>query len=188
VRRRRWTSGLRPVPSAPKVLLFLAFAFAVMADPVSSVAYAVEAALRALNGHLGLLLPAMCLVIGIIGLVTLNYWQLIRRFREGAARPRPPARLRRGVGVSSHRDAGGRLRPNDRNVIAAAGSAGIAYLPRLRRPQNSARARLGCRSRRPDPAGARWPTDFAVMSCLLTRKLAAARAPTCGPRPRGIKG
>ena len=35
-----------------KVALFFAFAFAVMADPVSSVAYAIEAALRALNGHL----------------------------------------------------------------------------------------------------------------------------------------
>jgi hypothetical protein len=33
-------------------VLFLAFAFAVMADPVSSVAYAIEAALRALGAHL----------------------------------------------------------------------------------------------------------------------------------------
>ena len=33
-------------------VLFFAFAFAVMADPVSSVAYAIEAALRALGGHL----------------------------------------------------------------------------------------------------------------------------------------
>ena len=35
-------------------ILLLAFAFAVMADPVSSVAYAIEAALRALHGDLGL--------------------------------------------------------------------------------------------------------------------------------------
>jgi len=64
------------------VLLF-AFAFAVMADPVSSVAYAIEAGLRALHGHLGYLLLTMGLVLGIISLVRLNYDQLIRRFPEG---------------------------------------------------------------------------------------------------------
>ena len=37
--------------------LFVAFAFAVMADPVSSDAYAIEAALRALDGRLDMLLP-----------------------------------------------------------------------------------------------------------------------------------
>ena len=47
-------------------VLLVAFAFAVMADPVSSVAYAIEAALRALHGNLGLLLPAMGLVMAII--------------------------------------------------------------------------------------------------------------------------
>ncbi len=66
----------------PGVLLF-AFAFAVMADPVSSVAYAIEAALRALHGHLGLLLVTMGLVLAIIYLVKVNYDQLIRRFPEG---------------------------------------------------------------------------------------------------------
>lgn len=75
-----------------KVLLFFAFAFAVMADPVSSVAYAIEAALRALNGHLDLLLPTMGVVIGIIALVTLNYWQLIRRFPEGGGSPEAAGR------------------------------------------------------------------------------------------------
>lgn len=64
-------------------LLFIAFAFAVMADPVSSVAYAIEAALRALDGRLDLLLPTMALVIGIIALVILNYWFLIARFPQG---------------------------------------------------------------------------------------------------------
>jgi hypothetical protein len=64
-------------------VLFMAFAFAVMADPVSSVAYAIEAALRALGGDLGLLLPTMAVVVGIIALVTLNYWQLVRRFPQG---------------------------------------------------------------------------------------------------------
>src|SRR5438034_2127232 len=64
------------------VLLF-AFAFAVMADPVSSVAYAIEAALRALDGDLGLLLPTMALVIGIIALIVTNYHVLVGRFEGG---------------------------------------------------------------------------------------------------------
>src|SRR5438034_3182447 len=64
------------------VLLF-AFAFAVMADPVSSVAYAIEAALRALHGDLALLLPTMSLVVAIIALVITNYHQLVARFPEG---------------------------------------------------------------------------------------------------------
>ncbi len=63
--------------------LFVAFAFAVMADPVSSVAYAIEAALRALDGRLDLLLPTMALVIGIIALVIVNYWFLVARFPQG---------------------------------------------------------------------------------------------------------
>lgn len=64
-------------------LLLIAFAFAVMADPVSSVAYAVEAALRALNGDLALLLPTMSVVVGIIVLVVVNYRQIIARYPEG---------------------------------------------------------------------------------------------------------
>lgn len=63
--------------------LLLAFSLAVMADPVSSVAYAIEAALRALHGHLSLLLLTMALVLGIISVVRLNYDQLIQRFPEG---------------------------------------------------------------------------------------------------------
>jgi hypothetical protein len=54
-----------------------------MADPVSSVAYAIEAALRALDGDLGLLLPTMALVIGIIALVVTNYHVLVGRFEGG---------------------------------------------------------------------------------------------------------
>jgi hypothetical protein len=77
-RQIAWPARLVRQPG--KGLLFFAFAFAVMADPVSSVAYAIEAALRALNGHLSLLLPTMGIVIGIIALVTLNYWQLVRAF------------------------------------------------------------------------------------------------------------
>jgi hypothetical protein len=35
-----------------KALLFLALAFTIMADPISSVAYTIEASLRALHGRL----------------------------------------------------------------------------------------------------------------------------------------
>jgi hypothetical protein len=75
-----------------KAILFFAFAFAVMADPVSSVAYAIEAPLRALGGHLNLLLPTMGLVIGLIALVTLNYWQLVRFFPQGGGSPEAAGR------------------------------------------------------------------------------------------------
>src|SRR5690242_17706532 len=63
-----------------RALLFVGFAFAVMADPVSSVAYTIEASLRALDGHLGLLLPTQLAVLGVILLVDVNYWQLVGRF------------------------------------------------------------------------------------------------------------
>ncbi|MDQ0632771.1 amino acid transporter [Arthrobacter pascens] len=66
-----------------RTALLLAFAFAVMADPVSSVAYAIEAALRALGGDLALLVPTMLLVVAIIALVILNYRQLIIRYPQG---------------------------------------------------------------------------------------------------------
>src|SRR5438876_9510408 len=81
----------RRVGRRAKAALFFAFAFAVMADPVSSVAYAIEAALRALDGHLELLLPTMGIVIGIIALVTLNYWQLVRAVPEGGGSPEAAA-------------------------------------------------------------------------------------------------
>lgn len=63
--------------------LFVAFAFTVMADPVSSVAYAVEAALRALDGDLAGLFAAMGVVIAIITVVSLTYHQLIGRYPGG---------------------------------------------------------------------------------------------------------
>jgi len=66
-----------------RVVLFLAFAFTLMADPVSSVAYAVEAALRALDGRLDLLVATMGLVVSIIALVVLNYRALIARYPQG---------------------------------------------------------------------------------------------------------
>jgi hypothetical protein len=64
-------------------VLLLAFAFAVMGDPVSSVAYAIEAALRALDGRLALLLPTMGVVVAIIALVIANYHRLVARFPGG---------------------------------------------------------------------------------------------------------
>ncbi|MFI5593185.1 amino acid permease [Amycolatopsis sp. NPDC051758] len=66
-----------------RAVLLFAFAFAVMADPVSSVAYAIEAALRALRGDLALLLPTMALVVGIVVLVIVNYHQLVARYPQG---------------------------------------------------------------------------------------------------------
>ena len=75
-----------------RAVLFFAFAFAVMADPVSSVAYTIEAALRALDGQLGLLLPAMVLVLGVIALVTSTTGIWSRRFPQGGGSPRRPAR------------------------------------------------------------------------------------------------
>ncbi|MFF2298614.1 hypothetical protein [Arthrobacter sp. NPDC058127] len=74
--------GLRSRPA-----LLLAFAFAVMADPVSSVAYAIEAALRALNGDLALLVPTMVLVVAIVALVIVNYRQLVARYPRGGGAP-----------------------------------------------------------------------------------------------------
>jgi len=67
--------------------LFVAFAFTVMADPVSSVAYAIEAALRALDGNPASLVATMALVVGIIVVVSVTYHQLIGRFPSGGGGP-----------------------------------------------------------------------------------------------------
>lgn len=79
------------VPHSRPVLLL---AFAVMADPVSSVAYAIEAAMRALDGELSLLVPTMVVVVAIIALVILNYRQLVNRSSQGGA----PAAVREAFG------------------------------------------------------------------------------------------
>jgi hypothetical protein len=63
--------------------LFVAFAFTVMADPVSSVAYAIQAALQELDGNLVDLFPTMALVVATVAVVAATYHQLIRRFPEG---------------------------------------------------------------------------------------------------------
>jgi hypothetical protein len=75
-----------------KAVLFLAFAFTIMADPVSSVAYTIEASLRALHGHLGLLLATQLIVLAVILLVDVNYWQLIARFPLGGGSAEAAAR------------------------------------------------------------------------------------------------
>ena len=72
-----------------------------MGDPVSSVAYAIEAALRALDGRLALLVPTMAIVVAIIGLVIANYHRLVARFPgggdagAGAGRPRGVSEVER---------------------------------------------------------------------------------------------
>jgi hypothetical protein len=75
-----------------RTLLLIGFAFAVMADPVSSVAYTIEASLRALHGHLHLLLATQLIVLGIIALVDVNYWQLVGRFPLGGGSAEAAAR------------------------------------------------------------------------------------------------
>jgi hypothetical protein len=83
---------LPAVRGVSRALLLIGFAFAVMADPVSSVAYTIEASLRALHGHLGLLLPTQIVVLAIIALVDVNYWQLVGRFPLGGGSPEAAAR------------------------------------------------------------------------------------------------
>src|SRR6516162_3889735 len=58
-----------------------------MADPVSSVAYAIEAALRSLHGDLSSLVPTMAAVIAIIAVISATYHQLIGRFPSGGGGP-----------------------------------------------------------------------------------------------------
>lgn len=74
-----------------KLALFIAFAFTVMADPVSSVAYAIQAALDELDGDLVDLAPTMALVVATVAIVAATYHQLIRRFPEGGGGARSVA-------------------------------------------------------------------------------------------------
>jgi hypothetical protein len=75
-----------------RVHLFVAFAFTVMADPVSSVAYAIEAALRALDGDPASLVATMAVVVGIVVVVATTYHQLIGRFPRGGGGPEAVSR------------------------------------------------------------------------------------------------
>src|SRR5262245_41933738 len=63
-----------------------------MADPVSSVAYTIEASLRALHGHLGLLMATQIIVLAIILLVDVNYWELVAKFPMGGGSAEAAAR------------------------------------------------------------------------------------------------
>jgi len=72
-----------PHAQAGRLALFVAFAFTVMADPVSSVAYAIQAALGEVDGDLADLFPTMALVVATVAVVAATYHQLIRRFPEG---------------------------------------------------------------------------------------------------------
>src|SRR6266496_1342273 len=113
-----------------KAILFFAFAFAVIADPVSSVAYAIEAALRALDGRLDLLVVTMALVIGIIAVVSVNYWRLVGRFPAGGG---DPEAVGRAFGTAFAFPAIGALIVDFALTIAisiaAATSAIVAYVP-----------------------------------------------------------
>ena len=70
-----------------RIHLFIAFAFTVMADPVSSVAYAIEAAQRALDGDPASLFVTMAVVVGVVLVIAITYHQLIGRFPEGGGGP-----------------------------------------------------------------------------------------------------
>jgi len=112
--------------------LFVAFAFTIMADPVSSVAYAVEAALGALDGELSSLVPTMACVIGVIALVAAGYHGLIARFPNGGGG---------AEGLAAAFGEGWAFLPLGALLVdftltiavscAAAGSALIAYIPEL---------------------------------------------------------
>lgn len=112
--------------------LFLAFAFTVMADPVSSVAYAIESALRSLDGDLASLVPAMAAIIAIIAVISATYHELIGRFPSGGGGPE---------GVASAFGEGWAFIPLGALLVdftltvavscAAAASALIAYVPDL---------------------------------------------------------
>ncbi|MEO3756830.1 amino acid permease [Mycobacterium sp. B14F4] len=84
--------GSGQIEVTKRLALPLAFAFTVMADPVSSVAYAIEAALRSLHGDLRSLVPTMAAVIAIIAVISATYHELIKRFPNGGGGPEAIAR------------------------------------------------------------------------------------------------
>jgi Amino acid permease len=115
-----------------RIWLFLPFAFTVMADPVSSVAYAIESALRSLDGDLASLLPTMAAVVAVIAVISATYHQLIGRFPGGGGGPE---------GVAKAFGEGWAFVPLGALLVdftltvavscAAAASALIAYVPEL---------------------------------------------------------
>ena len=112
--------------------LFVAFAFTIMADPVSSVAYALEAALGGLDGDLESLFPTMALVIGVIALVAAGYHGLIAyAFRMAVATPRGSPRRSAKAGRSCHWALLVDFTLTIAVSCAAGASAVIAYVPEL---------------------------------------------------------
>ncbi|CAA9424355.1 MAG: Uncharacterized amino acid permease, GabP family [uncultured Rubrobacteraceae bacterium] len=113
-------------------MLLFAFALAIMADPISSVAYAIEAALGELNGDLRLILPTMGLVVLVIAVIVVNYRQLVSRFPEGGG---APAATGRAFGESWAFLPIGALIVDFALTIAISVSSGasniVAYLPDL---------------------------------------------------------
>lgn len=110
--------------------LFVAFSFTVMADPVSSVTYAIEAALAALEGDARDLVLTMGLVIAAVAVVAATYDQLIRRYPDGGGAARS---LGEAFGEGWAFLPLGALLVDFTLTIAvscsAAASAAIAYLP-----------------------------------------------------------
>jgi hypothetical protein len=78
--------------------LFVAFAFTVMADPVSSVAYAIEAAL---DGNLASL-PTMAHVVGTIAVVAASYHQVALVLALNLRRLDPVLSLAAAAAISLH--------------------------------------------------------------------------------------
>ena len=115
-----------------RTVLLFAFAFSVMGDPVSSVAYAIEAALRALHGDLALLLPTMGVVLAVVLVVSFNYHRLYDRFPEGGG---DAAATGRAFGEGwAFLPLGALIVDYVLTIaisVAAGASAVIAYLPRL---------------------------------------------------------
>jgi hypothetical protein len=103
-----------------------------MADPVSSVTYAIESTLRALDGDLEDLLPSMAAIVAIIAVISATYHQLVGRFPAGGGGPR---------GVAATFGDGWAFIPLGALLVdftltvavscAAGASALIAYLPDL---------------------------------------------------------
>ena len=120
-----------------------------MADPVSSVAYTIEASLRALHGHLGCCSLTQLIVLAVIALVDVNYWQLVGRFPLGGGSAEAAGRAF-GTGWV--------FLPIGALVVdfvltisisvAAAASALIAYFPGARPAADPARRCCCCAGRR----------------------------------------
>jgi hypothetical protein len=101
-----------------------------MANPVSSIAYAIEAALRALDGDLASLVATM----GVIVVVSLTYHQLIQRFPGGGGgsqgnRPRGSSQV--GFLMPSSDDLSGQARREVRSIWASRRLASRKDLPSI---------------------------------------------------------